>query len=94
MAKSLDNDLRKRMVETMQEADCCRAVAHQFLVAATTVSRLIMRVERTGSCARQDGRTPQADSRGAPRLGYGPSRGMPGDRLKGASAGVHPIFLG
>ena len=40
MAKPLDNDLRKRMVETMLEVDCCRAVARQFRVMVSTVSQL------------------------------------------------------
>ena len=49
MAKPLDNDLRKRMVETMWEVNCCSAVARQFRVATSTVSRLMKRVKRTGS---------------------------------------------
>ena len=49
MAKPLDNDLRKRMVETMREVNCCRSVARQFRVAPSTVSRLMKRVGRTGS---------------------------------------------
>ena len=51
MAKPLDDDLRKRIVEAMQEAGCCRAVGRQFRVAASTVSRLMKRVERTGARA-------------------------------------------
>ena len=51
MAKPLDDDLRKRIVETMWEVGCCRAVARQYRVAPSTVSRLMKRVERTGSHA-------------------------------------------
>ena len=51
MAKPLDNDLHIRIVETMREVGCCRAVGRQFRVAASTVSRLMKRVERTGSHA-------------------------------------------
>ena len=43
MAKPLDDDLRKRIVESMQEVKCCRAVGRQFRVAASTVSRLMQR---------------------------------------------------
>ena len=60
MAKPLDNDFRKRIVGTMQAADYCRAVARRFRVAASTVSTLMKRVERTGLHARQDGRVPEA----------------------------------
>ena len=49
MAKPLDDDLRKRMVETMREVNCCSAVARRFRFATSTVSRLIKQVERTGS---------------------------------------------
>ena len=49
MAKPLDDDLRKRMVGTMREVGCRRAVGRQFRVAASTVSRLMKRIERTGS---------------------------------------------
>ena len=51
MAKPLDDDLRKRMVGTMREVGCCRAVARQYRVAPSTVSRLMKRVKRTGSRA-------------------------------------------
>ena len=51
MAKPLDDDLRKRMVETMREVGCCRAVARQYRVAPSTVSRLMKRVDQTGSRA-------------------------------------------
>ena len=30
MAKPLDNDLRKRIVGTMREVECCRAVARRL----------------------------------------------------------------
>ena len=46
MAKPLDNDLRIRIVGTMQEVGCCRAVGRQFRVAASTELQQNLLAER------------------------------------------------
>ena len=59
MAKPLDDDLRKRIVEAMQEADCCRAVGRQFRVAASLDGVEADEAGRADGVARpgQDGRS-------------------------------------
>jgi transposase len=51
MAEPLSEDLRKRLIAAVEGGASRRAVADRFGVVASTVTKLVQRVKRTGSFA-------------------------------------------
>jgi transposase len=63
MAKTLSDDLRKRVVEAVNGGQCCRSAAEQFNISVATVIRWVERYRLSGSWAakkrgRPEGRSP------------------------------------
>lgn len=53
MAKTLSEDLRKRVVEAVESGQSRRATARQFNIGVTTAIRWVERYRRTGSWSAQ-----------------------------------------
>lgn len=51
MAEPLSEDLRKRLIDAVEKGASRRAVAERFGVVASTVTKLVKHLERTGSLA-------------------------------------------
>ncbi len=70
MPEPISNDLRKRIVHSVQGGLSCRATARQYCVAPSTVIKIMARVKSEGTYAPQTMGRPPGDGKLAPYEGF------------------------